>query len=537
MIAQKPLAHKPPNRYTSIKMKRRALLSVSDKTGMLDLARVLNQCGWEIISTGGTAAHLTQAGISVTLVENVTGFPECFGGRVKTMHPMIMGGVLYRRNDPIHVREAHAHNISPIDLVVVNLYPFKSTLEEAKASGRFNQPDFLSQAVEQIDIGGPTLLRSAAKNFESVTVVCDPADYERVKKALMAEGDTSPELKKSLAAKAFLHTASYDGLICEYLSGGQHTGITLTGGTQLRYGENPHQRGAFHVLYPPREGDDCGAKPWVQHQGKDMSYLNILDADAAWTTVMAFSAPTAVMVKHCTPSGIASSENIEDAFQRAYDTDRLSAFGVIIALNRPCTTAIARKIIEQKIFTEVLIAPSYDEEALAVLREKQNIRVLTLFPDRTADDALLYRSALGGILSQTPDAQTLTAKDIRCVTRLTPTEDQIRDLLFAWACVKHVKSNAIVLAKDLVTVGIGAGQTSRVDSTWIAARRAGERAKGAVLASDAFFPFPDSLSEAASHGISAIVQPGGSVRDSEVIAEADRLGLAMVFTGSRAFRH
>lgn len=499
----------------------RALLSVSDKTGIEELARNLVALGYEILSTGGTQKALQKAKIPVTAIEEVAGFPACFGGRVKTMHPKIMGGILFRRDNPDDVKEAKTLGIEPIDVVVVNLYPFTEAASDKKKTE--------TEIIEQIDIGGPTLLRSAAKNHQSVTVICDPADYGRVMKELEG-GDTSRETRSALAAKVFVHTTQYDGHIAQYF--GMNRGIVLTQGRKLRYGENPHQWGEYYSLA------ENSSEGWGRlHQGKALSYLNILDADAAWSVVCEFSAPTAVLVKHANPSGIASAQTIEDAFQCAYDADRLSAFGVIIALNRPCTDAIAKKIIDQKIFTEVLVAPGYASAALETLGQKPNIRVITQSNGVEMQQQILYRSVKGGMLVQNADMRVITEGDVTVVTKKKPTPRQMEDLLFSWKCVKHAKSNAIVFAKDAVTVGIGAGQTSRVDATWIAARRAGEKAKGAVMASDAFFPFPDSIEEAAKHGIAAIIQPGGSIRDQEVFAKAEELGLIMVTTGVRAFRH
>ena len=520
-------------------MIRRALLSVSDKSGIEEFAKRLQKKGIEILSTGGTAKTLSAAGIQVTLVEDVTKFPECFSGRVKTMHPLLLGGVLFRRQDPSHVQEAEKLGITPIDLIVVNLYPFAETVAKKVSE---------QETIEQIDIGGPTLLRSAAKNCESVTVVSDPLDYERVLSEIETKGETTQELRKELAAKVFLHTAAYDSMITEWLSDGKNTGVILTNGVQLRYGENPHQWGNFFEIvsgFGMRFENESAKNPksssrasraWKKLQGKDFSYLNILDADAAWTAVQEFEEPTAVFVKHANPSGIASRKKIEEAFQLAYDADRLSAFGVIIAINRECTLEIAQKIIDQKMFVEVIIAPSYAVAALEILTQKPNIRVIEnqhLHPTECTQ----YRTSLGGMLLQNPDNRIITEKDLTVVTRKKPTPDQIRDLLFAWKVVKHAKSNAIVFAKDLISVGIGCGQTSRVDATYLAAKRAREAAKGAVMASDAFFPFSDAVEEAARHGISAIIQPGGSIRDAEVIAKADELRLAMVTTGVRAFRH
>jgi phosphoribosylaminoimidazolecarboxamide formyltransferase/IMP cyclohydrolase len=504
-------------------VRKRALLSVSDKTGLIEFARTLTELGYEILSTGGTQKELEKAKIKTTPVEDVTKFPECFGGRVKTMHPMIMGGVLMRRENDDDIKQAEKLGIEPIDLVAVNLYPFGKTAADPSKS--------YEEVIEQIDIGGPTLLRSAAKNHLYVTVVCDANDYGRVLEELK-DGDTSDELREELAAKAFTHTAKYDVTISSWMTEGDTWGVMLTGGTTLRYGENPHQWGKYFGMGKSEVPASWGKKL----QGKETSYLNILDADAAWSAVCEFEEPTAVFVKHANPSGIASRKTIEDAFQAAYDADRLSAFGVIIALNRECSADIAQRIIDQKMFVEVIIAKSYEKGVLEILSQKPNIRVIEQ-PMTPPKEQTTYRSVLGGMLLQNADTKVVTADELTVVTKKKPTKEQIEDLLFAWKAVKYCKSNAIVFAKDKVTVGLGTGQTSRVDSTWIASKRAGEKAKGAVMASDAFFPFPDSVEEAAKHGISAIIQPGGSIRDEEVFKKADELGIAMVTTGTRAFRH
>ncbi len=516
-------------------MIRRALLSVSDKEGLEGFAKRLETKDIEILSTGGTAKTLSQAGIRVTPVEDVTKFPECFSGRVKTMHPLLLGGVLFRRDEASHLQEAEKLGIKPIDLVVVNLYPF----------------------AEQIDIGGPTLLRSAAKNCSAVTVVCDPTDYERVIAQIEKTGDTTPELRAELAAKAFLLTASYDALITEYLSSGKNRGLLLSHGQELRYGENPHQWGKFFQVLSSSEArearrvekpldvaqsatlEESMGSAFHMLQGKELSYLNILDADAAWKLVQEFGEPTAACIKHANPSGVASDPDITRAFQRAYDADRLSAFGVIIALNRECTEEIAKKIIDQQIFVEVIVAPSYEEGALKILKQKPKVRVLkrSAISDQRSADEVIYRSAFGGILVQNEDTKIVTENDLTYVTKKKPTSGQLKDLLFAWKVVKRAKSNAIVFAKDGVTLGIGCGQTSRIDATYLAAKRSAEQAQGAVMASDAFFPFTDAVEEASRHGIVAIIQPGGSIHDAEVIAKAEELGIVMVVTGVRAFRH
>lgn len=493
------------------------------------MAKSLQEAGVELISTGGTYKALTEAKIPVLKVEDITATPESFGGRVKTLHPAIAGGILFRRSEAEDRKEAEALGIRPIDFVIVNLYPFEKTVTDMGLTPSPDTP-LPQEAIEQIDIGGPTLLRSAAKNFSDVTVVCDPADYARVIEELKTKKSTSLELRRELAAKVFTHTAAYDALIAEHMTGGLTDGIVLTDAKSLRYGENPHQWGKFAHFY------GRGAPTWKQLQGKELSYLNLLDGDGAWRMVSEFSEPAAVMVKHANPSGIAVRKNIEDAFQAAYDSDRLSAFGVIIALNRECSEDIAKKILEQKMFVEVVLAPSFHPQALELLSSKPNIRLLDMDNARFSEHAL-YRSAFGGMLIQNDDLREITEKDLTVVTKKKPTKQEIADLLFAWKVVKHAKSNAIVLAKDAVTVGIGCGQTSRVDSTWIALKRAGEKSKGSVLASDAFFPFPDSIEEAAKHGISAVIQPGGSIKDNDVFARADELGIAMVVTGIRAFRH
>jgi len=504
-------------------MPKRALISVSDKTGVAEFAKRLTAAGYEIISTGGTLKFISDAGLDVIAVDDVTGFPECFSGRVKTMHPKIMGGVLMRREDAQDAKEAKENGIEPIDLVVVNLYPFEETVAKGITG---------DELIEQIDIGGPTLLRSAAKNHKHVTVVCDVTDYERVISEIEQSGETSPRTREELATKVFLCTAAYDSAITTALSEGKNNGLILTNGTPLRYGENPHQTGTYCDLY----GTERAWK--VIQEEKQMSYLNILDADGAWNLVCEYEEPTAACIKHANPSGVASHNDIAQAFQRCYDADRLSAFGVIVALNRPCPAEVIQKIIDQKIFAEVIIAPSYEPEALKLLKKRPKLRAIEVEIGKwKVDKDMTYRSMMGGILIQDKDTKVLTKDDLTVVTDAAPTDAQIEDLLFTWVVVKHAKSNAIVFAKDKITTGIGCGQTSRVDSTIIAARRAGDRAKGSVMASDAFFPFADSIETAAENGITAITQPGGSIRDEEVIAKANELGIVMVTTGVRAFRH
>jgi len=504
-------------------MTKRALISVSDKTNITEFASQLVNAGYEIISTGGTLKTLKGAGIAAIAVDDVTGFPECFSGRVKTMHPKIMGGVLFRRGDSEHEDQAKELDIQSIDMVVVNLYPFEETVAKGVTG---------DDLIEQIDIGGPTLLRSAAKNYKDVTVICDVSDYEIVLSEIRAHGETTMDTRKSLSTKVFLRTAAYDAHITEALSEGKNTGLILQNGLPLRYGENPHQTGSYFDIYGNK-------RAWkVIQEEKQMSYLNILDADGAWNLVCDFSEPTAACIKHANPSGVGTDTDITTAFQKSYDADRLSAFGVIVALNRPCTGEIIQKIIDQKIFAEVIIAPGYDEKALELLKKRPKLRVIEVESGKwKVEKERIYRSMMGGVLVQDKDTKVLTTKDLTCVTDTKPTDAQIADLLFAWHVVKHAKSNAIVFAKDGITTGIGCGQTSRIDSTIIAARRAGERGQGSVMASDAFFPFADSIETAAENGIKAIIQPGGSIRDEEVIAKANELGIPMVFTGFRCFKH
>ncbi len=517
---------------------RRALLSVSDKTGLMPFAATLARLGVELISTGGTAAALRAVGFSVTDVAHVTGFPEMMGGRVKTLHPAIHGALLARRDDPGHVAAMEAHGIAPIDLLVVSLYPFEATVAAGKSP---------ADCIENIDIGGPAMIRAAAKNADGVAVVTDPADYDAVLAELDATGGTSGALRLRLAAEAFARTAAYDAAVSAWMAA--HAGLgtprrrAVAGALRqpLRYGENPHQRAAFYV--------DGGARPGVasarQAQGKELSFNNIADTDAAFEAVAEFAdRPACVIVKHANPCGAALGETLGQAYARALDCDRTSAFGGIVALNRPLDGPTAAAIAA--IFTEVVIAPGADPDALAAFAAKPNLRLLLTdaMPDPGAP-GLAWKQVAGGWLVQDRDARLLD--ELRVVTRRAPTDAEFADLHFAWTIAKHVKSNAIVYARDGATVGVGAGQMSRVDSTRIAARKAQDMAatlglpespaRRSVVASDAFFPFADGLEAAADAGATAIIQPGGSMRDAEVIAAADARGLAMVFTGLRHFRH
>jgi phosphoribosylaminoimidazolecarboxamide formyltransferase / IMP cyclohydrolase len=515
---------------------RRALLSVSDKTGILDLARALIAQEVELLSTGGTARALAEAGIPVREVADVTGFPEIMDGRVKTLHPKIHGGLLGRRgtDDAVMARE----QIQPIDLLVVNLYPFAATIAKAGVTRE--------DAIENIDIGGPAMLRGAAKNHADVTVVVDPADYTELLAALrQGNGATSFALRARLAAKAYAHTASYDSLVADYLAreyGGEadpfpaQLGIGLSRIAMLRYGENPHQRAAFYR----RTGSADGIASARFAQGKELSFNNIADADTALECVRQFERDACVIVKHANPCGVAVASTLRDAYELAYRTDPTSAFGGIIAFNRPLDSGTARLILERQ-FVEVLVVPSLQGGAAEVLATKPNIRVLlTGTLQQVPAPEMELRSVSGGVLVQDRDAGRIDVDVLAVVTRRQPTAQERRDLAFAWRVCKFVKSNAIVFAREEATVGVGAGQMSRVYSSRIGAIKAedaGLNVRGAVMASDAFFPFRDGVEIAAQQGVTAVIQPGGSMRDAEVIAAADEAGLAMLFTGMRHFRH
>jgi phosphoribosylaminoimidazolecarboxamide formyltransferase / IMP cyclohydrolase len=519
---------------------RRALLSVSDKTGLVELARSLSERGVELLSTGGSAQTLRQAGLSVKEVSDHTGFPEIMDGRVKTLHPKIHGGLLARRDLPEHAAAQQAHGIGDIDLLVVNLYPFEATV--AKGADR-------DTIIENIDIGGPAMIRAAAKNHDFVAVIVDPADYEGLKKEIATHnGATCIDFRRRLARKAYARTASYDAAIARWMASDLGEPfperMTLAGERQalLRYGENPHQRAAFYVTDRMRPGLATAR----QLQGKELSYNNLNDTDAAFELVAEFEAPAIAIIKHANPCGVACSGDLSRAYERALACDPVSAFGGIIAVNRPLDGGTAELI--GKLFSEVIIAPAFTPEALAVLGAKKNLRLLETggMPDPAAE-GLAFKSLAGGFLAQDRDGARSAAADLKIVTKRAPDAREIADLLFAFTVAKHVKSNAIVYAKDGATVGIGAGQMSRVDSSRIAAWKSAEAAKaagsseswakGSVVASDAFFPFADGLLAAADAGATAVIQPGGSMRDDEVIKAADDAGLAMVFTGTRHFRH
>ena len=535
-------------------MIKQALISVSDKTGVLDLARALAALGVNILSTGGTARLLADNGIAVTEVADYTGFPEMLDGRVKTLHPKIHGGILARRDFPEHAAALAAHAIPTIDMVVVNLYPFVQTVSRADCS--------LEDAIENIDIGGPAMLRSAAKNHKDVLVLCDPADYAPVLEALRAHGDVDYQARFGLAKKVFAHTAQYDGSITNYFTslGADHQHATRSNYPatlnlhyekvqEMRYGENPHQSAAFYrdLLAP------AGAlSNYRQLQGKELSYNNIADADAAWECVKTFSETACVIIKHANPCGVAVGASVLEAYSKAFQTDPTSAFGGIIAFNRTLDAAAAQAVSKQ--FVEVLMAPDFTPEALEVFRSKVNVRILQIAMPASygragsaqrsdwdnGRNAMDVKRVGSGLLMQTADNRELTLDELRVVSKLQPTAQQLQDLLFAWKVAKYVKSNAIVFCRDGMTVGVGAGQMSRLDSARIAgikAQHANLSLAGTAVASDAFFPFRDGLDVVVDAGATCLIQPGGSMRDPEVIAAADERGVAMVFTGIRHFRH
>jgi len=520
---------------------RRALLSVSNKEGLLEFAHELARRGVSIVSTGGTAKLLRADGIDAVDVSSVTGFPEIMDGRVKTLHPMIHGGLLGRRGtDDAVMRE---HGIEPIDLVIVNLYPFAATV--AKPGCTFED------AVENIDIGGPAMVRASAKNHDRVAIVVDPLDYGAVLDEMDREGGgVTAATRLRLATKAFTHTAQYDAMVASYLAQASRANGGTAGSNEfpdllplqfrkrldLRYGENPHQQAAFYVA-TDAQGASVGSAS--QLQGKELSFNNLADADTALECVRQFDAPACVIVKHANPCGVAVSHSIREAYDRAYRTDPTSAFGGIIAFNRPLDAAAAAAIVERQ-FVEVIIAPAVEPEARETCAKKENVRLLVTGPLTPSNSRFEVRSVNGGLLLQTRDLGMVAPADLKVVTQREPDAQEMTDLMFAWQVCKYVKSNAIVFAKDGMTVGVGAGQMSRVYSTRIAAMKArdeGLEPAGSVMASDAFFPFRDGLDAAAEHGIKAVIQPGGSKRDAEVIAAADEHGIAMVFTGMRHFRH
>ncbi|MBI4186502.1 MAG: bifunctional phosphoribosylaminoimidazolecarboxamide formyltransferase/IMP cyclohydrolase [Chloroflexi bacterium] len=513
----------------------RAIISVSDKAGVTDFARGLGQLGVEIFSTGGTKKALAEAGVPVKSISELTGFPEILDGRVKTLHPIVHGGILARRDLPDHMAQLAQNKIGTIDLVAVNLYPFVQTVSRENVT--------LEEALENIDIGGPTLIRASAKNFPGVIVVVDPADYQAVLDKLKDGGLELAE-RKRLAQKAFQHVAVYDTAISQYLRQDtdgfpQEMTIALKRRYGLRYGENPHQQAAFYAELAVGEKKATGITWAEQLAGKELSFNNILDADAAWGVVTDFAAPTVAVIKHTNPCGLASHDDIAEAYRRAFSGDPVAAFGGIVASNRPVTLAMAEEM--KPVFYEIVIAPEYQAEALKLLKRKKDLRILVaqLPPGygRAEPVYLDFRRVKGGFLVQTSDSVPESSVTLKTVTGRQPTRAETDDLLFAWRAVKHVKSNAIVLARDRTLLGMGAGQPSRIVSAQIAREKAGEKARGSVLASDAMFPFPDVVEAAAAAGVTAIIQPGGSIRDEDSIKAADGHSIAMVFTGERHFRH
>jgi phosphoribosylaminoimidazolecarboxamide formyltransferase/IMP cyclohydrolase len=508
----------------------RAIISVSDKSGVVDFARGLKELGIEIFSTGGTKKSLEAAGVKIHSISELTGFPEILDGRVKTLHPAVHGGILARRDLPQHLSQLTQNHIELIDMVVVNLYPFVATVTRAEVS--------LDEALENIDIGGPSMIRSAAKNFPSVLVVVDPGDYDAILQKLR-QGNIDSEYRKRLAQKAFQHVALYDTAIAQYLNEEafpEEMTIALRKARSLRYGENPHQQAAFYIEQNVRQRPD-GLASLEQLGGPEISFNNLLDLDAALNLLADFNAPTIAIIKHNNSCGLASHNDLAEAYRRALAGDPIAAFGGVVASNRIIDLATAQEI--DKTHYDAIVAPGYQKKALELLRRKESLRLVKIAPYRppSSEPPLDFRRVKGGFLAQTPDTLTKSEFKPRVVTKRQPSDAELSDLLFAWKAVKSIKSNAIVIAKDKALLGMGAGQPSRVVSVELALKRAGDRAKGSVLASDAFFPFTDGPELAIKHGITAIIQPGGSVRDKEVIALADKYNVAMVFTGVRHFRH
>ena len=524
-------------------MKRRAVLSVAEKTGIVDFAKDLISAGWEIVSTGGTARLLKQGGVEAVEVREVTGSPEILGGRVKTLHPAIHGGILARRDNTADMRQLQATGTGLIDMVVCNLYPFVQTATRPSAT--------LDEITEEIDIGGPTLLRAAAKNWAWVVPVCNPARYPEIARQLRLTGDVDKVTRRHLALEVFCHTAAYDSAIASYLGGlwkgwpldfPDEVSFGYTKAFSLRYGENPHQKAAF---YEPLLGAEIPSLVGRQSQGKELSYNNIHDADAAFRTAWDFQATVCAIVKHASPCGVATAATAGEAFEKAFEADPVSAFGGVVAFNCPVDAGTAAAM--KKVFLEVLLAPSYTEEATEMLKSKKDLRILTLKPNWAGDgegpesgaapQRFTLRSAMGGLLVQEQDTSQPRDETWQVVSKRAPTDQEIRDLRFAMTVCKHVRSNAIVLARDGCTVGIGGGQPNRVDCVRIAVERGKDRVQGSCMASDAFFPFPDSVEEAARAGVPAIAHPGGSIRDQESLDVADARGMAMVVTGKRHFLH
>lgn len=509
---------------------KRALVSVSDKTNLVPFVSSLVELGYEIISTGGTKKALEAAGIKTIGISEVTDFPEIMDGRVKTLHPKVHGALLCVRDNPDHVRQIEELGIQYIDLVCVNLYPFKETVQKPGVSHE--------EIIENIDIGGPSMLRSASKNYKFIPVLCDPSDYDAVVKELRENGETSLTTREYLSAKVFRHTASYDTMIASYLT--ERTGekypekftITFDKVQELRYGENPHQSAAFYKGMNPQYSL-ANAK---QLHGKELSYNNIQDGNAAIEILKDFEGqPAVVGLKHMNPCGVGIGKTIEEAWDKAYEADPVSIFGGIVAFNEPIHASVAEKL--SKIFLEIIIAPAFDEDAFEILSKKKNIRLMQLDTSLEVNARYKVTNVNDGLLVQDIDDHKITAEDLRCVTNRKPTEEELEQLLFAWKVVKHVKSNAIVLVKDNMTIGVGAGQMNRVGAAKIAIEQAGEKAKGSIMSSDAFFPMPDTVEEAVKAGVTAIIQPGGSIKDQLSIDVCNEHGIAMVYTGVRHFKH
>ena len=513
---------------------KRALISVSDKGGIVDFSKALSKLNFEIISTGGTAKELVSAGIKIKGISEVTGFPEMLDGRVKTLHPIIHAGILARRDKKDHIKTLEKHKIKTIDMLVCNLYPFEATIKKPNVG--------IEEVIENIDIGGPTLIRASAKNYKDVIVVTNKDQYNDVIKSLESKGDLSLREKEKLALDAYTHTAQYDSIISNYLRNiwtdeklPYNNSIALRKKQEMRYGENPHLSGAFYKSLP-EVSEPCIVNS-TKLQGKELSYNNILDGDCAIECMKEFADPTCVIIKHATPCGIASAKKLIQAWKDAYATDTYSPFGGIVSFNREVEKDVAKEL--SNLFLEVIVAPSYSKEALEIFSKKKNLRLLKLsgLDKKIERKGMVFRSVVGGFLSQQRDVTLTPKKDWKIVTKKKPTNEELRSMEFAVKCVKHVKSNSVVFVKNTHTVGIGGGQTARVDATWIATNKGKENIKDSTMASDAFFPFRDAVDVAAEAGVKAIIQPGGSIRDDEVIQAADEHKIAMVFSGQRYFRH
>ena len=508
----------------NVKIKR-ALVSVFDKTGLVELGHSLEGLGIEILSTGGSAKTLRDSGVSVTDVSDYTKFPEIMDGRVKTINPLVEGGILGLRDK--HNKDAEDNNIKWIDLVVCNLYPFSETINKDDCD--------LAMALENVDIGGPTMIRSAAKNVGWVTVMVDPSDYPALAKDLSNDNSIRYETREMFSAKAFGHTAQYDVIIHNYMKGtplSDEFSLTYEKHSEMRYGENPHQAAAAYKISGDSSNSVLNAKI---HQGKKLSYNNIMDADAAFSCLKEFEETACVIVKHANPCGVSKGENMLEVYKQAFNADSLSAFGGVIAMNKQCDELVAEEI--SKVFVEIVLAPSFTKEALEIFSTKKNLRVLEVGNIKPREKLLEVRNVVGGIIVQETDTSVIKKQDLKTVTTTSPTDSEVETMLFGWKVLKHIKSNGILIVKDNTTVGVGAGQVSRVDSVDIAMKKSGENIQGSILCSDAFFPFRDSIDKISNSGIKAVLQPGGSVRDDEVIEACNEHGIAMVFTGQRCFKH